>query len=182
MSALAKRYARAAVQAAMDKGGKDAVDGLVRDLVDFRDAFTKNQELQQLLTNPALVNDRAKVFGAILEQSGLGDSAKNLLATLAERDRMEALHDIVESAERMADELSQRLHAEVWSPMELDDAQKKELQAALEKRLGQAVLVDVNVAPELLGGLVVQVGDLKFDSSIKRQLEILRERLEAAAA
>ena len=82
----------------------------------------------------------------------------------------------------MADELSHRLHAEVWSPMALDDAQKASLQAALEKRLGQDVLVDVNVSPELLGGLVVQVGDLKFDSSIKRQLEILRERLEAAAA
>ncbi len=182
MSALAKRYARAGVQAAMDKGGKEAVDGLVEDLSAFRREYMGNEELRQLLTNPALVNDRSKVFAVILEKSGLGESATSLLETLAERDRMGVLYDIVESAERMANELSKRLHAEVWSPMDLDDTQKQALQAALEKRLGQAVLVDVNVAPELLGGLVVQVGDLKFDSSIKRQLEILRERLEAAAA
>ncbi|MEL6761819.1 MAG: ATP synthase F1 subunit delta [Myxococcota bacterium] len=178
MSTLGKRYARAAVQAAQEH---DEVEALIRDIIAFRAQFRENAELQQLLTNPALVNDRAPVLDTILEKSGLCASARNLVRTLAERDRMDVLHDVVEAAERIADELAGRLHAEVWSPMVLDEGQQRSLQEALEKRLGRAVMVDVNVAPELLGGLVVQVGDLKFDSSIKRQLEILRERLEAAA-
>ncbi|MEM6731620.1 MAG: ATP synthase F1 subunit delta [Myxococcota bacterium] len=178
---VANRYARAAVQAAQEKGGAEAVEALIRDIIEFRSVYESNDELRQLLTNPALVNDRGPVLDTILSKSGMSDSAVALVKTLAERDRMGELYEIVESAERMADELSKRLHAEVWSPMTLDDTQKKSLQGALEKRLGQSVLVDVNVAPELLGGLVVQVGDLKFDSSIKRQLEILRERLESAA-
>jgi F-type H+-transporting ATPase subunit delta len=181
MSALAKRYARAAVEAAHEKGQGKAVEQLVKDLIAFRQQFLENAELGELLTNPALVNERMRVLDVLLEKAKLSETAANLVRTLAERDRMMALYDIVEAAERMADEQAKRLHAEVWSPMKLDAGQQKSLQTALEKRMGRAVLVDVNVAPELLGGLVVQIGDLKFDSSIKRQLEILRERLDAAA-
>lgn len=181
MSALARRYARGAVDAAFEKGQNKAVEQLVQDIEAFRKLYAESQELQELLTNPGLVNDRERVLSVILDKAELSESAANLIRTLAERDRMDAFHDIVEAAERMADDLAKRLHAEVWSPMELDSSQQQALQQALEKRLGRAVLVDANVAPELLGGLVVQIGDLKFDSSIKRQLEILRGRLDAAA-
>lgn len=181
MSAVAKRYARAAVQAAFEKAGTDEVEALITNIIDFRAMLEGNAELQQLLTNPALINERARVLDVILDKAKLSDTAAALVKTLAENDRVGELHEVVEAAERMADDISKRLHAEVWSPMELSDAQKTDLQKALETRLGRAVMVDVNVAPELIGGLVVQVGDLKFDSSIRRQLEIMRERLEAVA-
>lgn len=174
---LSQRYARAAVAAAQES---NEVSACIADLIAFRAKFREIHELQQLLTNPALANERLKVLDAVLMQASVCQSAANLLRTLAARGRIELLDGVVEAAERLADELQHRLHAEVWSPMTLDDGERQALAGALEKRLGRKVVLDVNEAPELLAGLVVQVGDLKFDSSIRRQLEILRERLESA--
>lgn len=182
MSAVARRYARAAVDAASEAGGPVEVDRLITDVRGFRASLESSVELQHLVSNPALVNERQDVLGVILDQAGLSEISRALIQTLVQNDRVDELHDVVESAEFMADELAKRLHADVASPIELSDEQVSRLRHALEKRLGRSVVIDVRVAPELIGGLVVQVGDLEFDSSVRRQIEIMRERLEAAAS
>lgn len=177
MSAVGKRYARAAVLATEDEGGLKEVDALASGLGRFAGLLRASAALQELMDNPALKDDQAKTLEAVMAKLDLSTHAAALLRLLAERSRMGQLGEIVTQVEAMADDKAGRLRARVLSPMPLTDAQIKRVGAALERRLSSAVVVTVEVAPELIGGLVCQVGDLTLDSSVRKQLQHLKEKL-----
>ncbi|MEC9465835.1 MAG: ATP synthase F1 subunit delta [Myxococcota bacterium] len=179
MSAAGKRYARAAVEAAMGNGGIEAVQKLSEGLGRFRDAYVQSSELREVLSNPALKDVRESVLRAILTKLDTSTETVNLVLILAENDRVGALDDVAQDIHAIADEKAGRLRALVKSAIALDGAHETRIAKALEKRLGQPVTVATELDPSLLGGLVCQVGDLTFDSSIKRQLEIVRDKLQS---
>lgn len=177
MSAVAKRYARAAIGAALDMEGAAGVEKLAQSVTTFRGIYDKSTELRDLLANPALKADRDTVLGTVLEKIGASKTAVKLIQLLAGRDRIEVLRDVADEIETEADNRAGRLRARVVSSMPLDDAKVSRLKAALHKRFNRDIVVDVKVDPELLGGLVCKVGDLTLDSSLKRQIELLRDQL-----
>ncbi len=178
MSAIARRYARAVVLAAEEKGGANAVEALCDALKGLGDAFHDSEELRELLLNPVFKSERAAILSEVAKKLGLSDQARALVQLLSERDRISILDEVVLEVEAIADEHAGRLRAHVSSAMELTDSQIKRIAAALEQRLGQPVVVSVEIDSELLGGLVCRVGDLTLDNSLRRQLEVLREQLE----
>jgi F-type H+-transporting ATPase subunit delta len=135
-------------------------------------------ELREVLRNPVLKNERAAVLAAVMSKLGLIEPAAALVRVLVDGDRIDDLEDVVEGVEALADAQAGRVRAVVKSAIPLSEAQMQRLGKALEKRVGRPVAVTVQLEPELLGGLVCQVGDLTFDSSLRRQLKQLRERLE----
>ena len=179
MSAAGKRYARAAVEAALGNGGVDAVQALSEGLGQFREAYGASDELREVLGNPALKDVREPVLRAVLTKLGASTETTNLVLVLAENDRIGALDDVGQDINRIADEKAGRLRAVVKTAIELSTEQENRIAKALEKRLGQPVTVATELDAGLLGGLVCQVGDLTLDSSIKRQLEIVRDRLQS---
>ena len=179
MSAAGKRYARAAVEAAMGNGGVESVQKLSEGLGRFREAYVESGELREVLSNPALKDVRESVLRAVLTKLDASAETVNLVLILAENDRVGALDDVAQDINSIADEKAGRLRALVKSAIALDGAQESRIAKALEKRLGQPVTVATELDPSLLGGLVCQVGDLTFDSSIKRQLEIVRDKLQS---
>lgn len=179
MTVIARRYARAAVDAAAEKAQDAGIDTLAAGLRKFREAYASAAELREVLQNPAFRRERTQVLQAVIARLGLGEGpAANLIRLLEANGRMTLLNDVVAEIDACIDERRGCLRATVVSAIALTPAQEKRVAAALEKRLGHAVAVRVEVDPTLLGGLVCQVGDLIFDSSLKRQLELLRERLE----
>ena len=174
MTALARRYARAAV-AVIDEQG-DALDALVRGMEAFRGLLQNSNELRQVLVNPAFAHDRMDLLEAALVD--LTPAAANLVRLLVESGRLALIDDVAAELSDIVDERAGKLRAHVVSAIALTPAQVQQVGSALEKRLGRSVAVDVQVDAAILGGLVCRVGDLTFDTSIKRQLEILRERLE----
>ena len=178
MSTVGRRYARAAVDVARDKGGS-ALDELSRGLGAFLAAYDASSDLREVLANPALKDERVKVLAAIAAKLHLSELATRTIQLLAERDRIIVLRDVAHEVEALADEQIGRLRAKVQSAMPLTESQTARLATALEKRLGRPVVVTVALEPALLGGLHVQVGDVTLDSTLKRQLELWRERLES---
>lgn len=181
MTAIGRRYARAAVDAADEKGGAAAVEKLAGGLIDFRNAFNASEELRELLNNPVFEAQREQVLGKVLDTLAVSDELRSLIRLLAERGRIGIIDSVAAEVEGIADERAGRVRAHVSTALALTDSQKERVGKALEKRLGQTVVVTVHVDPELLGGLVCRVGDLTLDSSVRRQLEILREQLEKSA-
>jgi ATP synthase F1 delta subunit len=179
MSAAGKRYARAAVEAAMDNGGVPAVQALSKGLTSFREAYGASSELREVLSNPALKDVRESVLRAVLGKLDASSETTNLVLVLAENDRVGALDDVAQDINSIADEKAGQLRAVVKTAIALDAGQEARIAKALEKRLGQPVTVATELDASLLGGLVCQVGDLTLDSSIKRQLEIVRDRLQS---
>lgn len=179
MSAVAKRYARAAVDVANEQKGTAGVEQLAAGLTTFQQAFDASQDLKEVLLNPALSSTRQAALQKVLASLKVEGQAARLVDVLVQNDRIEILPDVVTEVVAIADEQVGRVRAQVTCATELSDAQVQRLVRALEKRFGQKVVVEVAQDAQLLGGLVVQVGDVTLDSSLRRQLTLLRERLLA---
>jgi F-type H+-transporting ATPase subunit delta len=177
MSAIAKRYAKAAVESANEAGGTAAMDSLLEGLRAFLASVTESAALRELLYNPALRQRRPAVLEAILSRLDLHETVAKVIALLAERDRLDLLEDVVAEAEGLVDERLGRLRAHVTSATALSEAHRQRLGRALERRFGRPIVVSLRTDPSILGGLVCNVGDVTLDSSVRRQLELLRERL-----
>ncbi|MBW1721432.1 MAG: ATP synthase F1 subunit delta [Deltaproteobacteria bacterium] len=175
-SKVAKRYAKALLSLGQEDGRYQEYGENLREFVDFcRD----NQEFYQVITNLVFpVEDRQKILEAILEKSGFADTVKNFLFLLLEKKRIGGIEEIADLYQKLEDELAGVARAEVFSPKPL----KEEAQAKLKKTLGELtskdVKIDVKEDSSLIGGIVVKIGDLVIDGSIKAQLEGLRESLK----
>ena len=182
MSAAGKRYARAAVEAAMERAGLTAVEELSTGISLFQQAYAESAELREIIENPSLKNEREDVLKTILAKVGAGPETTNLVLLLAKNNRMAHLDDVLQDLLAIADEKAGRLRALVKSAIALTPDQEKRIAGALQNRLGKPVSIETTVDPTLLGGLVCQVGDLTLDNSVKRQLELVRDRLQTGAA
>lgn len=179
MSVVARRYARAAVDAARAAGDAAEVEALAEGLRTFATLYKESSELHQLITNPALKVQRAEILAKVSGEMSLSETASSLVSLLAENDRIGELTEVVRHVVELADEQTGRQRAQVTSAIELDDVQKARIAVALEKRLQVPVVLDVEIDPSILGGLVCVVGDTTIDSSLRYQLERVSERLYA---
>jgi F-type H+-transporting ATPase subunit delta len=179
MSVVSKRYARAAVEVAEQQGGQKGVEALASELAAFQAAVVASEQLREVIENPKLRDKREAVLQALAQKLGLQKTAQKLVLLLAQNDRTDAYGEVSAAVTALADERAGRMRAHVRSASALSEAQVSRLSRALEKRFAHPVAVGVTVEPQLLGGIVVQIGDVTLDSSIRRQLELMRERLLA---
>lgn len=182
MSALAKRYARAALAAASEahtdpKAQHQALETLAQNVRAFWQAYLAEPTLVEVLRNPVLQTKRAQVLGAVCTHLKIEPLTQKLLILLANNDRMPHLGELVTQIEAAVDARLGRVRAHVRFAQKPDDKQCKLLEQTLHKQLGKPVVLTVAVDPTLIAGLVCQIGDTTFDSSVKRQLSILTERL-----
>ncbi|RYF11242.1 MAG: ATP synthase F1 subunit delta [Deltaproteobacteria bacterium] len=182
MSALAKRYAGAAAEAALKVAGTDsqaALEVLGAALQTFEAMRQGSEALQHLLHNPVFKPQRQKVVGSLLQRAEISGVAARLILALVQNERTALLGPVAAALEAMADSRAGRLRAEVRCASPMSAAQQTALAAALQARLGKPVIVRSKQAPELLGGMVCQIAGVTIDTSLKRQLETLTERLGA---
>jgi F-type H+-transporting ATPase subunit delta len=174
--ALAQRYAAALADVAFEQNRADQVKG---GLAAFVDAVFESADLRNFLESPGIDSAvKRRAIGAIAERMGLDPAVRNLLYVIADHRRTEMLRGI-EAAFR--DELNARLgiaEAQVVSARPLSDAEKEELKAALERRIGKKIEANFRQDKTLLGGAVVRVGSTVYDGSVREQLGRLREQLE----
>ncbi len=177
MTALAKRYAHAAVQAAEEQGGPARVDALLLDLRALVRARAESPALRELLHNPALRTQRQAALSRVLAAMQLEQAPSRLVLVLAENDRLSALDSVVDEIEALADERAGRMRAQVFTAIPLHPEQEQRLSRALAKRFGKPVVLMVTVDPSIIGGLLCKVGDTTLDSTVRHHLNEMRERL-----
>ena len=114
---------------------------------------------------------------AVAERTGASSLLQSFLAFLIDRRRLVQFEAIRAEYGRLADERAGLTRAVVRSAEALSSEQLDALRRALSTRVGRDVELAVEVEPELLGGVVAQVGDLVFDGSVRTQLRQLHERL-----
>jgi F-type H+-transporting ATPase subunit delta len=171
--AAAKRYARAIFELAREEG---QVDVWAERLAQVRAAFSV-PEAQQILDNPTIsVEGRQEAITLVL-----GDRADretvNLARLLVESGRVDQVGAIAEQYALLEDEAAGRVRASATTAVELTEAERRRLAAALSSRLGKEVTLTTRVVPAILGGLVVQTGDRLIDASLATRLQQLRRRL-----
>jgi F-type H+-transporting ATPase subunit delta len=167
-------YAQAIFQIAEAEGALEAVEN---ELYRFGKAVEQQSQLRDALTDPALPAERKK---AVIDDI-LGDRASkhtvSILGFLIDQGRTRELGGIIDELARVAAERRQRAVAEVRSAIPLDDEHRRRLTEALERATGKKIELKVLVDPSVVGGLVARVGDQVIDGTIRRRLELARERL-----
>jgi F-type H+-transporting ATPase subunit delta len=152
----------------------------VRDqLAEFVRVAGEVPELHELLKNPQ-VDRRAKAnaLDGLLADSD--ELVRNFLRLLAEKGRAGEVDEIAREFERLVAREQGRLEVELTTAIELSDADAKAIVGQIEKASGKKVEATRKVDPELIGGLVLQVGSRMVDASVRGRLERLRHELTTA--
>jgi F-type H+-transporting ATPase subunit delta len=174
---IAAVYARSLFEAASDAGKLDDVREQVGQ---FADAVADDHDLQVFFFSPYLTAEDKK-DGLRKAVSGIDDLVQNFLELLIENHRMPALMRIRREYDRLWDEENQLLPVQITSAVELDDATVKQIGDRIGEQTGRKVELSSNVDPDVLGGLVVRVGNTVLDASIRHRLEQLRKEVARAA-
>jgi F-type H+-transporting ATPase subunit delta len=169
---LARPYARAAFELARDAKSL----GEWAQKLDFAAALARDAQVRALIGNPRLsVNALASMFLPQGEQTG--SAFANFIATLAENRRLALLPDIAEGfaqAKRAAEGV---LHVRVRAAVAVDGAQAEALKQALAKRFGQRIELESVIDESVIGGAVIDAGDVVIDGSVRGRLERLAQTL-----
>lgn len=174
--ALASRYAAALVDVALEQHEADCVK---RDLGSFAEALSSCGDLRALLESPAVSHElKHSVVEELCARMDLLPAVRNFVYLLVDHRRTQMLDEIQGAFQT---ELNARLgieEADVTSARELSADERKQLTAALERRIGKKIEARFRRDPSLVGGTVVRVGSTIYDGSVREQLTRLRQQLE----
>ena len=174
---LAKRYAKAIFSLGKEQ---DKVDTYAESLAAIAELF-ENAELEvaDALTNPLYpLEARQKVMAKIAEAVDADTVLTSFLNLLIEKNRVDVLPEIARQVQVMVDREENISHGSVTSAIKLDKGLLEKIQATLEKITGNKVILETQVDPSIIGGIVAKVGDLVLDGSIKTQLNGLKESIK----
>jgi F-type H+-transporting ATPase subunit delta len=174
-AAVARRYARALHALASEARRAEPV---ADELAAFDQLLSTERELREALLRPWVkATTKRAIVLEVANQLGLSPLARNFLALVAQRRRLDILGAILVAYRTRLDEAAGRIRARIRSAAALSDAERGALRERLGRRLGKTVLLDTEVDPGLLGGFVAEVGSRVLDMSIAGQLAALRERI-----
>jgi F-type H+-transporting ATPase subunit delta len=179
MASLASRYARALVDVVLAQ----KVDGNMarQQLRSLVDAVHESLELRRVWESPAILPEQKRaVLDAIAAKIGAVKPIRNFMAVIIDHRRIGMLDDIVRVFESELDSQLGFAEVKVSSARPLSAEEQREVESRVENMTGKKVRATYDSSPELLGGIVVRVGDTIYDGSVRGQLEKMRQELSMA--
>ena len=173
MEEIAQVYARALFEVAKER---DVLDEVREELGQFVDALNDDRDIAVFFFSPYFSTEEQK-DGLKRMISGAEPAFMNFLEALIERHRMPAIFRIRSRYEEMWDDEKQLLPVEVTSAVELDTSTVKGIGDRIGEQTGTTIELTTVVDPEILGGIVLRVGNFVLDASIRNRLEQLRKQV-----
>jgi F-type H+-transporting ATPase subunit delta len=177
MEEIARVYADALFEAAKDR---DKLDAVHEQLGQFADAVDETRDLQVFLFSPYF-SSAEKREGITRAVSGGEPELVNFLELLAEKHRMPAIFRIRRRFDELWAEERKRLEVTLTSAIELDERIAQRVGDEIARQTDREIDLSSEVDPEILGGLVLRVGNMVLDASLRSKLERLRKEVAAAA-
>jgi ATP synthase F1 delta subunit len=177
MADAARVYAEALFEVGRDKGKLDA---LQQQLGQFADAVDRNRDLQVFFFSPYL-SSAEKKEGIERAISGAEPELTNFLELLVDKHRMTEVFRIRRELDELWKHENRRIDVTVTSAVELDPSVVEKIGQEVERQTGEKVDLSSEVDGEILGGIVLQVGNMVLDASIRSRLEKLRKSVAQAA-
>ena len=177
MADVARVYAEALFEVGRDKG---KLDTLQQQLTQFADEVDRNRELQVFFFSPYL-STAEKQEGIERAISGAEPELTNFLELLVDKHRMTEVFRIRRELDELWKQENRRLDVTVTSAVELDPAVVEKIGQEVERQTGEKVDLSSRVDNDILGGIVLQVGNMVLDASIRSRLEKLRKSVATAA-
>lgn len=169
-SQIAIRYAKALIELAKE-GGLEAIE---KDVLAIRGLLEVSDALKTLIQSPLVSREsKEKAFTAVLDQAGSQVLTKRFVAILARNNRLPYIEAIITAFLGELMDIRGEVVAEVVSATPLQGEHLAAITEILTKTLGKKVKVKVVVDKKVLGGLVVKVGSVMLDNSLKSKLDRL---------
>ena len=177
MEKLGRVYGDALFDVAKEHG---KLDGIHEQLGQFADAMNSNHDLRVFLFSPYFSsNEKREGLRKVI--AGAEPEFQNFLELLAEKHRMPAIFRIRDRFDDRWAEENKRLDVRLTSAVELDPDVVKRVGEEIERQTGRTIDLEAEVDPDVLGGLVLRVGDRVLDASIRTKLDKLRREVARAA-
>jgi F-type H+-transporting ATPase subunit delta len=177
MADAARVYAEALFTAGEDKG---KINELQEQLAAFADAVEGDRDLQVFLFSPYL-SSNDKLDGLRRVVTGAEPEFNNFLELLVEKGRMTDVFRIRREFDELWKKANRRLDVTVTSAIELDPGVVGKIGEEVERQTGEKVELSSEVDSGILGGIVLRVGNMVLDASIRTRLEKLRKSVASAA-
>ena len=178
VSGMAGRYATALFELALET---NAVDAVTADLAKFDAMIADSADLTRLVRSPVFTSEeQSRAVGALLDKAGIGGLAAKFLKLVAQNRRLFAIGDITRGYKAMVAKHKGEVTAKVTVAEKLSDARLAEIKSALKSVTGKDVLVDVQIDPAIIGGLIVKVGSRMVDSSLRTKLNAIKFAMKEA--
>jgi F-type H+-transporting ATPase subunit delta len=178
MEELARVYARSLFEVAREQG---ELDLLREQLGQFADAVKGNRDLELFFFSPYFsTKEKQESLEKLL--NGADEQLVNFLNLLIENHRMPVIFRVRREYDRLWERENRLLPVVLTSAVELDEHTIKDLSERIGERTGRTVTLTKRIDPDILGGIVVQVGNSILDASIRNRLEQLRTQVARGAA
>jgi ATP synthase F1 delta subunit len=177
MEEIASVYARSLFEVAKEQ---DKLDKVREELGGFADALDETRELQVFFFSPYF-STAEKQDGLDKAITGADETIVNFLKLLIENHRMPVIFRVRREFDALWRQENKLLPVTVTSAVELDQGTVKQIGDRIAEQTGRKVDLSSTVEPEILGGLVVRVGNSILDASIRNRLEQLRKQVARAS-
>ena len=158
--------------------GIDKLETIINDLTAVNRLMCDKKHISAIFINPFFKDeDRAKALDTVAGSLSLQDITKKFISMLIKLRAIKGLSQIITILAAIYREGMKTAKAEAFSPVPLSAQQLQGLKNALSTRLNREITVENTIDPTLIGGLIVKVGNLVIDNSIKIQLRLLEEAL-----
>jgi F-type H+-transporting ATPase subunit delta len=177
MEEIAQVYARSLFEVAREQG---KIDEIREQLGQFADALTSDHDLQVFFFSPYF-STAEKEDGLDRALDGADPILVNFLKLLIENHRMPVIFRVRRDFDALWEEENRLLPVSVTSAVELDKDTVRQIGDRIAEQTGRKVELSSNVDPDILGGMVVRVGNQVLDASVRNRLEQLRKQVARAA-
>lgn len=170
----AKVYAGALLELGQEKNMLSRIEeelGFVASLIN------EDRTLVQYLNAPGVSVDAKKQFISKVFSDNLSELVVNFIKLTLDKNRQGIIRDIYTSLKELIDDANNRQRVKVTSAIELNEESKKKIKLALEDKYKKEIILEERTDETILGGIVIKIGDVIIDSSLAKDLRIIKENL-----
>jgi F-type H+-transporting ATPase subunit delta len=176
---VARRYAKALFTVAQAQADKAAIAQYGADLANLAGVLESAPELTRIFRNPIFgVEEKRGVIVKVLDKIAPCAMVRNFCLLLADKNRLAVLPEINASYSMLLDSAQGVLRGKLVTAVRLADNIQKNVVDKLQKESGRKVVLDYEVDQDIIGGLMLKIGDKVLDASIRAQLQILKENIK----
>ena len=172
---VARRYARALNE---DAAQKNAVKNVDDDIAMIQESLAGSPELRRFFSDPMINSDKKESVISALFEKKVHKITYAFLQLLAKKRREDILPDILQAYTDLRNEQSGIIEALVRVAYPLNDKEESKVKDSIEALTGKQVSLKTEVDASIMGGIIIRVGDMVYDGSVKHQLNTLKDRLE----
>tara|TARA_B110000438_G_scaffold257936_1_gene266318 strand:- start:426 stop:983 length:558 start_codon:yes stop_codon:yes gene_type:complete len=174
-NSTSKSYALALYELASENSVLDQVE---KEMISFAKLFNESLDFQKMLINPMVTKeDKRNVISQILQQNNYSEDSKRFLNFIANKNRLFFLDKIIESFLNLVSINKGELKAELVSSKQLTAQDQEKIKNELSENFTSSLKIDYKYDPNLIGGLIIKVGSIMVDTSIKTKLKKLEQRM-----